>query len=58
MAAKTAKDWFSPRFWVSICSDKKQPVKLFWGRILDLAWLKFTVAALYNSILILAWRLE
>jgi hypothetical protein len=35
-----------PRFWVSICSYKKQPVKKIWGRILGLAWLKFTVASL------------
>ena len=36
-----------PRFWVSIRSYKKQPVKKNWGRILDLACLKFAVAALY-----------
>ena len=34
------------RFLVSIRSYKQQPVKIFVGRILDLAWLKFTVAAL------------
>ena len=45
-AAKAAKDWSLPRFWVSIPSYKKQLVKIFWGRILDLAWLKFDVAAL------------
>ena len=33
-----------PRFWVSIRSYKKQPVKKNWGRILGLAWLKFAVA--------------
>ena len=35
-----------PRFWVSIRSYKKQPVKKNWGRILGLAWLKFAVAPL------------
>ena len=45
-AAKAAKDWSLPRFWVSIRSYQKQPVKKIWGRILDLAWLKFAVAAL------------
>ena len=45
-AATAGKVWSLPRFWVSIHSYKKQPVKKFWGRILDLAWLKFTVAAL------------
>ena len=35
-----------PRFWVSICSYKKQPVKNDLGKILDLAWLKFAVATL------------
>jgi hypothetical protein len=34
------------RFWVSIRSYKKQPVKKCWCRILDLAWLKFAGAAL------------
>ena len=29
-------------------SYKKQLVKKNWGRILDLAWLKFAVAALYH----------
>ena len=37
-----------PKFWVSIHSYKKQPVKKIWGRILGLAWLKFAVAALNN----------
>ena len=44
--AKAAKDWSLPRFWVSICSYNKQPVKKNWGRILGLAWLKFTVVPL------------
>ena len=35
-----------PRFWVSIRSYKKQPVKKSWGRILCLAWLKFLVTHL------------
>ena len=35
-----------PRFWVSIHSYKKQPVKKNWGRILGLAWLKFAVVFL------------
>ena len=46
MAGKAGKVWSLPRFWVSIGSYKKQLVKKFWGRILDLAWLKFAVAAL------------
>ena len=37
------------RFWVSIRSNKKQPVKKIWGRILDLAWLKLAVAALNGA---------
>ena len=45
-AGKAGKVWSLPRFWVSIRSYKKQPVKKFWGRILALAWLKFAVAAL------------
>ena len=45
--AKTvAKVWSLPRFWISISSYKKQPIKKKGGRILDLAWLKFAVAAL------------
>ena len=44
MAATAAKDL--PRFWVSICSYKKEPFRKLWDRILDLAWLKFAVAAL------------
>ena len=35
------------RFWVSISSYKKQPVKKIWGRILGLAWLKFAVESLF-----------
>ena len=45
-AGKAGKVWSLPRFWVSIRSYKKQLVKRFWGRTLDLAWLKFIVAAL------------
>ena len=45
-AGKAPKAWALPRFWVSIRSYKKQPVKKFWGRILGLAWLNFTVAPL------------
>ena len=45
-AGKAPKAWALPRFWVSIRSYKKQPVKKIWGRILGLAWLKFAVAAL------------
>jgi hypothetical protein len=48
-AGKAGKVWSLPRFWVSICSYKKQLVKEFWGRILDLAWLKFAVAALTTT---------
>ena len=43
---KAPKAWALPRFWVSILSYKKQPVKKFWGRILGLAWLKFAKVAL------------
>ena len=46
MAGKAGKVWSLPRFWVSIRSYKKQLVKKFWGKILDLAWLKFAAAAL------------
>ena len=46
MAAKAEKDWSFPRFWVARRSYKKQPVKKNWGKILDLAWLKFAAAAL------------
>ena len=45
-AGKAPKAWALPKFWVSICSYKKQAVKKIWGRILGLAWLKFAVAAL------------
>jgi hypothetical protein len=44
---KAGKVWSFPRFWVLIGSYKKQPVKKFGVRILDLPWLKFAVAALY-----------
>ena len=46
MAAKEGKVRCLPRFWVSIPSYKKQPVKNFLDRILDLVWLKFAMAAL------------
>ena len=49
MAGKAGKVWSLPRFWVPIRSYKKQLVKKFWGRILDLAWLKFAVAALCGT---------
>ena len=42
MAGKAPKAWALPRFWVSIGSYKKQPVKKVGGKILDLAWLKFS----------------
>ena len=45
-AGKASKAWALPRFWVSIRSYKKQPIKKNWGRILGLAWLKFAVASL------------
>ena len=45
-ADKAGKVWSMPRFWVSIHSYKKQPVKNYLGGILDLAWLKLAVAAL------------
>ena len=44
-AATAANGWSLPRFWVSIRSYKKL-VKKNWGRIVDLVWLKFAVAAL------------
>ena len=47
MAGKAGKVWSLPRFWVSIHSYKKQTVKKFLVTILDLAWLKFAVAALH-----------
>ena len=45
MAGKAGKVWSLPRFWVSIRSYKKKMVKNILGRILDLDWLKFAVAA-------------
>ena len=45
-AGKAGKVWSLPRFSVSIRSYKKQPVKKIWGRLLNLARLKFAVAAL------------
>ena len=45
-AGKAPKAWALPRFWVSICSYKKQLVKKIWGRILGLAWLKFAMVPL------------
>ena len=47
--------WALPRFWVSIRSYKKQPVKEIWDRILCLAWLKFAVVPLRTAILELNW---
>ena len=44
-AGKAGKVWSLSRFWVSIHSYKKQLVKNIWGKILDLAWLKFAVVA-------------
>ena len=49
-AGKAPKVWALPRFWVSIRSYKTQPVKKILGRVLDLAWLKFAVAALAYTI--------
>ena len=49
-AGKAGKVWSLPRFWVSIPSYKKQPVKKIWGKILGLAWLKFAVASLHSMI--------
>ena len=46
MVDKAGKVWSLPRFWVSIHSYKKQPVKKIWVRILDLGLLKFDVSAL------------
>ena len=47
MVGKVGKVWSLPRFWVTLRSYNKQPVKKcgleYW---LDLAWLKFAVAAL------------
>ena len=43
---KAGKIWSLRRFWVSIRSYKKQLVKKFLGRILNLALLKFAVVAL------------
>ena len=48
MASKAPKAWALPKFWVSIRSYKKQPVKKIWGRILGLAWLKFAVGVIYH----------
>ena len=49
MAGKAGKGWSLPRFWVSILSYKKQPVKKIGGRMLGLAWLKFSVKSLTSS---------
>ena len=43
-AGKAPQGLGLPRFWVSIRSYKKQPVKKNWGRVLGLAKLKFAVA--------------
>ena len=48
-APKVPKAWALPRFWVSIWSYKKQPVKKNWGWILGLVWLKFTMASLLHE---------
>ena len=45
-AGKADKVSSLPRFWVSIRSYKKQPVKKNWGRVLGLSWLKLAVAFL------------
>ena len=55
-AGKAPKAWALPKFWVSIGSYKKQPVKKFWARILGLAWLKFLVAPLKLIFLQLFWE--
>jgi hypothetical protein len=49
-AGKAPKAWALPRFWFSIRSHKKQPIKKILGRILGLAWLKFAVAFLEGEI--------
>ena len=49
-AGKAGKVWSLPRFWVSIFSYKKQPVKTFLGRILDPSQLKFAVVALCRAL--------
>ena len=49
--ARPPKAWALPRFWVSIRSYKKQPVKKIWDRILGLAGLKFAVATQHIKIL-------
>ena len=48
-AGKAGKVWSLARFWVSIHSYKKQLVKKFLGKILDLDWLKFALVALTNT---------
>ena len=50
MAGKAGKIWSLPRFWVSLRSCKKQNFQKKLDRILDLAWLKFAVAALVDRI--------
>ena len=50
-ADKASKAWALPRFWVSISSYEKQPVKKIWGRLLGHVWLKFAVAAMGGQIL-------
>ena len=47
-AANAAKDWSLPGCWVSIRSYKITTCQKCWGRIFDLAWLKFSVAALHS----------
>ena len=62
MAGKAGKVCSLPRFWVSMRSYKKQLVKKFGGRILDLALLKFAVAALCRDFVgpqtLFAWDLH
>ena len=41
-----------PRFWVSIHSYKKQPVKNYLGRILDIVWHELVVVALKASLIL------
>ena len=48
--ATAGKVWSLHRFWVSIHSYKKQPVKIYFDRILDLARIKFAMAALSTEI--------
>ena len=49
MTTKASKARALPKFWVSICSYKKQPVEKIWGRIFGLVWLKIALAALRRT---------